>query len=363
LKIPASNLFYRLGEDYYYHAESLQPAEDVNFANMWFWDKQTSRLTREQVNRGYFNELMSMRCCEWALKADAGFGQAIGLWVAAFFKAESVDSQMPAYFGTGHADAMTYATTAGPEYLHQALARAIKDKDAKVALGVIEALSVTAGESSLFYRVGTTQPLAQALSFDNKAVRYSAAIAFASAGPNKKFPESKLVVTNLAEAIGQSAEQASENTPMWNGQLADIYALRAAKAMLKIAQSRNKILDLSPAENALIEATKDKRTEIQMLAGQVLAYLNTPTAQQAIAAMALSDDNSKEIRLAAFGSLADSARHNGCLLDDKTIDAVYALVGSKDIDSALRAAAAIAYGSLNLPSQKVKDLILDQSRS
>lgn len=363
LKIPAANLFYRLGEDYYYHAESLATPEEVNFANVWFWDAQSARLTREQVDRRYFSELMSMRCCEWALKADAGFGQSIGLWTAAFFKAESVDPQMPAYFGQGHADAMTYATTAGPEYLHQALARALKDKDARVALGVVEALSTTAGESSLFYRIGPTQPLAEALSFDNKAVRFSAAIAIAIAGPNQPFPESRLVITNLAEALAQSSETPDNNTLMWSGALADSYAFRSAKAMLKIAQSRNRILDLSAAQSALIEATKDKRAEIQMLAGQVLAYLNTPDAQQAIAAMALFEDNSREIRIAAFNSLADSARHNGCLLDDKTIDAIYSLVSSKDSDPALRSAAAIAYGSLNLPSQKVKDLILDQARS
>ena len=363
LKIPAAQLCYRLAEDYYYHAESLAPADDVNFANIWFWDSQTSRLTREQVDRRYFNELMSMRCCEWALKADPKFGQAIGLWLAAFFKAESPGTDMPSYFGQGHADAMTYATTAGPEYLHQALARAIKDKDAQVALGVVEALSTTAGESSLFYRIGTTQPLAEALSFDTKAVRFSAAIAVAAAGPKQTFPQSKLVVTNLAEALAQNSDQPDNNTPMWNGSLADSYALRAAKVMLKLTQTRNPILDLSAAENALITATKDKRADIQMLAGQILAHLATPTAQQAIAAMALAETNSREIRIVAFGSLAVSAKLNANQLDDATIDAVYSLVGSKDIDPGLRAAAAAAYGALNLPSQKVKNLILDQARS
>ena len=363
LKIPASQLCYRLAEDYYYHAESLAPADDVNFANVWFWDSQAGRLTREQVNRKYFNELMSMRCCEWALKADPDFGQAIGLWLAAFFKAESSGIDMPAYFGQGHAYAMTYATTAGPEYLHQALARAIKDKDAQVALGVVEALSTTAGESSLFYRIGTTQPLAEALSFDTKAVRFSAAIAVAAAGPKQTFPQSKLVVTNLAEALAQNSDQPDDNTPMWNGSLADTYALRAAKVMLKLAQTRNPILDLSAAENALIAATRDKRAEIQMLAGQILAHLATPTAQRAIAAMALADTNPQEIRVAAFGSLAVSAKLNANLLDDAAVDAVYSLVGSKDIDPGLRAAAAAAYGALNLPSQKVKSLILDQARS
>jgi hypothetical protein len=363
LKVPAAQLCYRLGEDYYYHAESLAPAADANFANMWFWDAKNSRLDSERVDKRYFSELMSMRSCELALKADENFGQAIGLWIAAFFKAESYDVAMPGYFGAGHADAMTYATTAGPEYLHQALARAMKDKDAQVALGVVEALSTTAGESSLFFRVGTSQPLAEALIFDSKAVKFSAAIAIAAAGPKQAFPESKLVVANLAEALAQSSEQPSDNVPMWNGQLADTYALRAAKVMLKIAQTRNPILDLSPAQDALIAATKDKRMEIQMLAGQVLAYLNTPAAQQAIAAMAMAEGNSQDIRVTAFGSLAVSAKNNGCKLDDAAITALYALVSSKDIDPGLRAAAAAAYGALNLPSQKVKTLILDQAHS
>lgn len=364
LKVPAAQLCYQLGEDYYYHAESLAPAADANFANMWFWDANNARLGSERVDKRYFNELMSMRCCEWSLRADDKFGQAIGLWLAAFFKAESYDVEMPAYFGTGHADAMTYATTAGPEYLHHALARAMKDKDAKVALGAIEALFATAGESSLFYRVGTSQPLAEALSFNSKAVKFSAAIAIAAAGPKQAFPESKLVVANLAEALAQNSEQAADdNVPMWNGELADLYAVRAAKAMFKLAQTRNPVLDLSAAQDALVTAAKDKRTEIQMLAGQVLAYLNTSAAQEAIAAMAMAEGNSKDVRMAAFGSLAVSAKLNANKLADATIDAIYALVSSKDSDPGLRAAAAAAYGALNLPSQKVKTLILDQASS
>ncbi len=114
LKIPAAELFYQLAEKYYYHAQSLAPAEDADFANIWFWDSETRRLVREKVDKSYFNELMAMRACEWALKADAGFGKAIGLWLVAYCKAESTGLAMPGYFGAGHADMMTYATTAGP---------------------------------------------------------------------------------------------------------------------------------------------------------------------------------------------------------------------------------------------------------
>jgi len=363
LKATAAELFFKLGEDYYYHAESLAPDEDSDFANIWFWDAERQRLTAERVDKAYFNELMSMRCCEWALKAEPSFGRAIGLWIAAYFKAESTGIEMPRYFGPGHPDAMTYATTAGPQYLHQALARAVKDNNAYVALGVVEALAVTAGEKSLFYRLGTAQPLVEALSFNDRAVRYSAAIAIAAAGPRQMFPERSIVVENLTEAVAQTLEPETRSSEDWSQQLAHSYAIRAVKAMLSVVQSRNPVIDLSPAMAVLIKATKTNQTDLQVLAGQVLSYLESPDAQRAVAAMALSQANPKNVRIAAFDSLAVSAKLFGSLLDGRSINAIYSLVASKQADPELRSAAAAAYGALNLPSEKVKDLILDQARS
>jgi HEAT repeats len=363
LQTPAAQLFYRLGENYYYHDDSLAPAADANFANIWFWDAGAQRLTLDEVSKKYFNELMAMRSCEWALRADAGFGSAIGLWLAAFFKAESAGvPKMPAYFGEHHADALVYATTAGVEYLHQALARAVKDKNAYVALGVIEALATTAGEKSLFYQIGGAQPLLQALSFNDKKVKYSAAIAIAAAGPTEVFPESKLVVENLASALGENPQPA-EGGNGWNAQDANSYALRAAQVMFEVAQSRNRVLDLSAAQSALVTATKDKRAQMRVLAGQILAYFDSPEAQRAIAAMALDANNALDVRVSAFDSLATSAKLNANILPDETINAMYALISSNGTDPELRSAAAAAYGALNLPSQKVKDLILDQAKT
>ncbi len=363
LKLPAAQLFYRLGENYYYHADSLAPAEDADFANIWFWDAAGKKLVSEKVDKSYFNELMAMRSCEWALRADAGYGMAVGLWQAAYFKAESAGIEMPSYFGPGHADAGVYATTAGAEYLHQALARAIRDKNAYVALQAIEALASTAGEKSLLYRVGVEQPLVQALTFNNKAVRYSAAIAIGSAGPKENFAENKLVTTHLASALGETSEGVTEESDLWNAQSADNYALRAAQVMLRLVLSRNPVINLASAQSALINGTKDKRPQIQVLSGQVLAGLESPDAQRSIAAMALAETNSVEVRIYAFNSLSASAKLNANLLEGKMIDAIYSLVSSTDIDPQLRSAAAAAFGALNLPSERVKDLILDQAKS
>jgi len=362
VQVPAARLFYRLAEDYYYHAQSLAPQEDADFGNLWFWNPQEGKLERVEVEKDYFFELMSMRACEWALRADPTFGQAIGLWVAAFFKAESAGVVMPEFFGPAHADALVYATTAGVQYLHQALARAVKDNNAYVALGVVEALATTAGEKSLLYRIGASQPLMEALRFNNRAVRYSAAIAIASAGPTEKFAENKLVIANLAQAIGQAAQSAVSEDGMWSEKIANVYAVRAATAMLKLAESRNRVIDLSLAQQYLAAAINDKRPEIQILAGKVLAYIDSPGAQRAIAAMALTGGNSLEVRVAAFESLATSAKLNANMLVELMIDGIYALIGSEQTDPGLRSAAAAAYGALNLPSQKVKDLILDQAK-
>jgi HEAT repeat protein len=364
LAVPAAQLFYQLSESYYYHAQSLKPAEDAPTSNIWFWDSQQQRLYPEPVDKHYFFELMSMRTTEWALKADANFGPAIGLWIAAFFKAESTGvGQMPEYFGSDHADALFYATTAGVEYLHQALARAVRDKNAYVALGVIEALATTAGEKSLLYRIGTEQPLIQALSFDNRMVRYSAAIAIAAAGPMEPFVESKLVVANLAEALSQNPESATEQTEGWTAEIADSYALRAVTVMYELAQARNPVINLLLAQDALINAVRGQRTEIKVLAAQTLAHMASPEAQQAIAEMALNVNNDPNTRISAFHSLATSAKLNANMLPDTTIDSIFALISSDQTDPKIRKEAAAAYGALNLPSRKVKDLILDQAKS
>jgi hypothetical protein len=357
LTIPAAQLFFRLAENYYNQDDSLAAAAEYKFANVWFWDAGNQALTRQEVNHEYFDELMAMRACEWTLKADSAVGKAIGLWIAAFFRAESAGEPMPAYFGEGHADAMTYATTAGPEYLHQALERALGDQDAFVALGAVEALAVNAGEKSLLVRLGTEQPLAKALSFADRKVRYSAAIAFAEANPVNDFVGSDLIVENLAEAVlGKDLDGIGAET-------AKAYALRAVGAMYKLAVVRNRVVELSTALPALIEVTQQTDPQMQVLASQVLAHLESPQAQRAIAEMALAQQNDKAVRIATFASLALSAKINANLLLSEQIDAIYSLVGSTETEPDLRAAAAGAYGALNLPSEQVESLILDQSKS
>ena len=353
-QLPSAELFFQLGEAYYYHNESLAPSTG-EFSNIWFWDVAGQKLVRKEVNTGHFHELMAMRSCEWALRSDASIGKAIALWIASFFKSEAAVDDQPVYFGSGHADAMTYATTAGAEYLHTALERALVEKNQAVALGVVEALAANAGEKSLLYRLGTEQPLVQALGFSDISVKYSAAIAIAVAQPNNDFVGSDLIIKNLSEAVKRSG--ASE----LGEELSDMYAVRAVDAVGDLALSRNAVVDVYKAIPALVEATKMSWGLIQAKSGHVLAMLESPEAQRAVSQMALAEGNSLEVRKEAFSALAVSAKRNGNLLTPGEVDRIYAIVGSKQVDAGLRGEAASAYGALNLPSKKVKDLILDQA--
>jgi hypothetical protein len=79
--------------------------------------------------------------------------------------------------------------------------------------------------------------------------------------------------------------------------------------------------------------------------------------------MAMDTGLEMPVKIAAFEALAGSAKLYGDLLPDATVTAMYTLIQSGDTDATIRAAAAAAYGALNLPSQKVKDLILDQAKN
>ncbi len=356
LSVSSAKLFYDLAKDYYYHHDSVSPRSDFTFANIWFWDTQENRLKREKVSKKYFFELMSMRSCEWALRADENTSEAISLWIASFFKVEEANIAMPKYFGQGHADAMTYATTAGPEYLQAALAMAIKDRDDYVVLNLVEALAVNAGESSLLYMFGTTQPLVDALTYKALNVRYSAAIAIGSVGPTVKFVGDRKVVENLSDAIvGVGSAELGEQSSL-------SYAQRAMDVLVDLAISNNNIVDVAQAKESLIKVLKSDNADLAIKASKVLAFIDAPDAQRAIVKIAFDESCDTNLRLSVFDSLIVSIKKFGNMLSTEQVDTLYEMSASRELDAKIRSSAAGAYGSLNLPSKKVKTLILDQAK-
>ncbi len=472
--------YLRLANAYYNHMPSLQaPANQTN-ANIWFWNDKEG-LVSEQVEREAFDELMTMRNCEDAIRLDDSSADAIALWLSSFFRLEANGHAQPQYFGENHADAATYALTTGPQYLQRVLARSLANKNRSVALGAIKALERNAGQESLLYHLMGRRPLIEALSFADREVRFNAALAIAHALPLNTFEQSNLVVPILAEALlqkghryalvvdpdsqrrneiigqlrrseafaevvggehfavtveqaaalpgfdliilardikrpdldetlqliaqdyrlalcptlvvadtqslaaarkkyennsflkiilpGQTAEEMitlAEKVMQHNyaanfaPQMADEYAVKAALALQALAITRNPVLDSAVAQSALLQAARDERTDVQAAAVAALARINSQAAQRALAKLALDEQVPMDIRLMTFNLMSTSCKAFGNLLLAEQIEAIYAIVSSVDADPDLRNLAAEAYGSLNLPSSKVRQLILDQ---
>ena len=480
-QMTAAQAFRQLGEDYYNHLATLAVPAHQEFANVWFWDDSRG-LYREAVGRESFDELMVMRCCESALLLDRNLGSASSLWISGFFRLEAEGNTYPNYFIENHADAGTYALNAGPEILHQVLVRALSDNNRPVALMAITALRLNSGQKSLLYSLGSQQPLIEALSYPDREIRFSAALALAGSLPSAPFDRSELVLPILTEALQQKGRlyalivdgnqqrrtalvgqiqtagifteivsgdsfggamedarrlpsfdlivlaadiaqpgiaetmsliqqdsrmayspvmlivdsssltmahqmqkqyrfmgvafeqqtadyiiaEADEilnrnQTRKFTPQLADIYATNAAVVMQNLAVTNNKVLNLKDGEAALIEAAlTEDRTEIQVAATSTLARLDSTAAQRTIVTLALDSQREMPIRQMAMQNLSISAKAFGSLLSMDDIAALYAIVSSKTVDNTLRNLASQAYGSLNLPSAIISQLIIDQ---
>ena len=168
-----------------------------------------------------------------------------------------------------------------------------------------------------------------------------------------------------AEDILAAAQQilVRNHAQSFASDLADSYAGQAAEVLQQLALTDNKVLLVRDAEPALVEAVADTRVNIQKAAVETLARINSTVAQRAIATLALDAEADLATRLMAFRNLAVSAKRFGNLLATEQIDTIYTdIVSALDVDSELRNLAAEAYGSLSLPSDKISQLILDQSK-
>ncbi len=207
---PASELFYELAVKYYDHDESVNSDARYNTGNVWYW-KEGSGLTYIPVPAAIFNDVYAMRTSRDCLDLDAKYSPAVSLWLSAYIR-KTMNLPTGASDPTqveGEPGATFYARASGSKYMQAVLARALKDKDQKVALAAIQALAVTAGAENLVTPVeGGAQPLVSALSFPSREVRYLAAETLVNAKPQKRFNGWNQVVPVLVEALRQTGGQA-----------------------------------------------------------------------------------------------------------------------------------------------------------
>jgi hypothetical protein len=206
LLVPA-NEFYQLAEKFYYDNSAVRADKKDPIGRIWFWGEDKG-LTFLSVPQPIFHDVMAKRTAEYALKLGKANGdtsdEALSLWVSAAFQDESdlPAGQKDTTIAPDAPSAHYWGSSVGTKYLNRALSRANRDRNAAVAIRIIQSLQDVGGQSNLFG--GTEHPLMDALLFPDRLVRYEAAFALAGALPRESFVGEERVIPLLAEALSQT---------------------------------------------------------------------------------------------------------------------------------------------------------------
>jgi len=165
---------------------------------------------------------------------------------------------------------------------------------------------------------------------------------------------------DLAEALLIKLQDAAKQmgAARLDEQTAQALALEAARVLRDLAVHGHTVFDPGQATPALTQVLSSPSEELRAAALRVLGRLNRQDAQQAVAAVALSERQSESLRKVAFVALAESARQFGSYLDDATIRRLK-VTAFEGENLSLRAFASRAIGALNLPERQAVGVILD----
>lgn len=166
--------------------------------------------------------------------------------------------------------------------------------------------------------------------------------------------------TNASSELRPVIEQAAAayaGAPIDAAEATD-YANEALDLLWQITLSSGEVFNVRDALPSLMQALGDQRPQIVVKAAHVLALIDAPDGQQAIADAALDETRAVDLRVALLGALAESATHTGNRLNEPQLDKVLDLVQASSGDMAL--AAARAHGALTLPTSNVVQMLLTQ---
>ncbi|NBC18368.1 MAG: hypothetical protein GVY18_13745 [Bacteroidetes bacterium] len=203
-----AELWYELGNKYYYRADSLQP--DSRYPNepglVWVW-KGSLGVEARPVPREIFCDVYAMRCARMTLQNAPDFHAAVPLWLTAAMRRQielpqgKTDPLWPA--DVRQAD--YYALASSPVYLQTVLGRALRDGNVPLAKHAINILRKTTGAKNLVATLpGGAQPLVAAMGYPDRTVRFLAALTLALAQPTEDFLGSQMVMNQLSQAVRQT---------------------------------------------------------------------------------------------------------------------------------------------------------------
>ncbi len=167
-----------------------------------------------------------------------------------------------------------------------------------------------------------------------------------NAGPT----EVAKAVAAVSRAVGSQAI-----TPEVGAELA-----RQATAVLRLlALTNNPVFSVADAETALLAALGTEDVELRVAIAEVLGFLGSSKAQEAIARIALDSKETDDMRVKMFTALAEAAKRRGNLLSPDITKPIVDLAESEP-NMTIREAASTTLGALNLPGEPASKIVRDQ---
>ncbi len=197
--------FASLAERYYDEQTGVTSFPGEEYQLLWSYlpEAPARSLIATPIRSEVYHEAMAMRLTERALEGAPQSVDALALWVAANLRREIETPEgydNPAY-AADRREAMYFAVASGMSVSQRVLARALDDRNTMLARRAIDAMSRTAGGSSLWSSAEGRQPLLEALSYPNRRVQYDAALTLGAAQPKQTFAGAERVVPLLAGAV------------------------------------------------------------------------------------------------------------------------------------------------------------------
>ncbi|MEM9022008.1 MAG: hypothetical protein AAGC44_15740, partial [Planctomycetota bacterium] len=206
----ASELFVSLGEKHYRFGTQGQDVDGLDFYKqvgiVWRYSTDIQELIATDVPRQVYADIRAMQNAISALKLDKNNDAALTLHLASNLRRENnLEGEQDKSYTLPNPSAF-YLLLAGADQQKSVLARALGDKDADLALDGIEAMADTSGDAVLLGSDDTRQPVLDAMYFEDRRVRFTAAITLAQAKPADEFAGSYSVVPVLGQAVRQSEQ-------------------------------------------------------------------------------------------------------------------------------------------------------------
>ncbi len=229
----AKDYYYDLADNYYTRHPGAIHAWNRAWL-IWRWDEEKDVLTEREVPRFAYNEQLAEEALydclaidpsyrnakgesAWALLACVHFAQALEAEAGVAAAEAAVKAGDPG-LKPDHVEGLKKLLAAaernnvsgkipGREFLYEALGRSIREKNALVAVSILDTLRNMAAPEELPSAAAPTAPgtsLVDALTNEDKRVRYAAASAYVALNPGADRLGMPLVIPNLRDALGES---------------------------------------------------------------------------------------------------------------------------------------------------------------